>query len=184
MWAQIQDGTVAEITAINPTGRFHPSLVWIACSSDIEPGWTYVNDEFSPPTVAPMSVEDLCNQIDHTADTARALVVGDPLRAEEYKTAREEAQAFAAGGYQGDVPRAVAAWAINGRTAQQAADEILAEAAAWTEALYFIRETRLAAKEQVRELMAAEQPEQAQAAAEQAIAAINAAIAGVGNAAN
>ncbi|AQZ96809.1 hypothetical protein BVH74_12165 [Halopseudomonas phragmitis] len=158
--------------------------MWIACSSDIEPGWTYVNDEFSPPTVAPMSVEDLCNQIDHTADTARALVVGAPLRAEEYKAAREEAQAFAAANYQGDVPRAVAAWAINGRTAQQAADEILAEAAAWTEALYFIRETRLAAKEQVRELMAAEQPEQAQAAAEQAIAAINAAIAGVGNASN
>lgn len=135
------------------------------------------------PTLEQQLVNALAT-IDHTADTARALVVGDPLRAEEYKTAREEAQVFAAGGYQGDVPRAVAAWAINGRTAQQAADEILAEAAAWTEALYFIRETRLAAKEQVRELMAAEQPEQAQAAAEQAIAAINAAIAGVGNASN
>jgi hypothetical protein len=126
----------------------------------------------------------LCQQIDATADTARARVAGDPLRAVEYDRARIEAQAFADAGYPGDaVPRTVAAWAINGRTAQQAADSILAEAAAYTEALYVIRETRLAAKEQIRSLMAVDEVEQAQQLAEQTIAAIEAAVAGVGNAA-
>ncbi|MCC8342819.1 phage tail protein [Pseudomonas stutzeri] len=129
-------------------------------------------------------VEALCSRIDLAADAARSRVAGDPLRAVEYDRARIEAQAFADVGYPGDaVPRTVAAWAINGRTAQQAADSILAEAAAYTEALYVIRETRLAAKEQIRMLMDAGEVEQAQQLAEQTIASIEAAVAGVGNAA-
>lgn len=128
-------------------------------------------------------VAALCFNVDAAADAARAAVAGDPLRAVEYDRARIEAQAFADVGYPSDaVPRTVAAWAINGRTAQQAADSILAEAAAYTEALYVIRETRLAAKEQIRTLMAAGEVEQAQQLAEQTIAAIEAAVAGVGNA--
>jgi len=130
------------------------------------------------------SADDLCSYIDNAADASRARVAGDPLRAVEYDRARIEAQTFADAGYPADaVPRTVAAWAINGRTAQQAADSILAEAAAYTEALYVIRETRLAAKEQIRTLMAADEVEQAQQLAEQTIAAIEAAVAGVGNAA-
>lgn len=126
--------------------------------------------------------DDLCTRIDTAADTARARVAGDSLRAVEYDRAASEAQAFADAGYPVDaVPRTVAAWAISGRTPQQAADSILAEAAAYTEALYVIRETRLAAKEQVRKLMAAGEVEQAQQLAEQTIAAIEAAVAGVGN---
>ncbi|QVM87418.1 hypothetical protein I0D68_20075 [Pseudomonas lalucatii] len=89
----------------------------------------------------------LCAQIDTAADAARRAVAGDPLRAVEYDRAAAEAQAFAAAGYpEGAVPRTVAAWAINGRSAQQAADSILAEAAAYTEALYQIREARLQAR--------------------------------------
>lgn len=136
-----------------------------------------------PPVKVP-KVEMLCSDIDTAADAARARVAGDPLRAVEYDRSRLEAQAFADDGYPTDaVPRTVAAWAINGRTAQQAADSILAEAAAYTEALYVIRETRLAAKEQIRSLMDAGEVEQAQQLAEQTIAAIEAAVAGVGNAA-
>jgi len=135
------------------------------------------------PTYAP-TADALCSRIDTAADAARARVAGDPLRAVEYDRSRIEAQAFADAGYPPDaVPRTVAAWAINGRTAQQAADSILAEAAAYTEALYVIRETRLAAKEQIRTLMAAGDVEQAQQLAEQTITAIEAAVAGVGNAA-
>ncbi|MGA4641296.1 phage tail protein [Stutzerimonas stutzeri] len=131
-----------------------------------------------------VTAEELCDGIDAAADAARARVAGDPLRAVEYDRSRIEAQAFADAGYPADaVPRTVGAWAINGRTAQQAADSILAEAAAYTEALYVIRETRLAAKEQIRALMAAGEVEQAQQLAEQTIAAIEAAVAGVGNAA-
>ncbi|WP_278412707.1 phage tail protein [Stutzerimonas kunmingensis] len=136
-----------------------------------------------PPVKVP-TVEALCDNIDAAADAARARVAGDPLRAVEYDRARIEAQAFADAGYPADaVPRTVAAWAINGRTAQQAADSILAEAAAYTEALYVIRETRLAAKEQIRTLMTDGEVEQAQQLAEQTVAAIEAAVAGVGNAA-
>ncbi|MTZ12789.1 phage tail protein [Pseudomonas sp. JL972] len=137
---------------------------------------------FAPPP--PASAGDLCRHIDAAADAARARVAGDPLRAVEYDRARIEAQAFADAGYPADaVPRTVAAWAIYDRTAEQAAESILAEAAAYTEALYVIRETRLAAKEQIRMLMDAGEVEQAQQLAEQTIAAIEAAVAGVGNAA-
>lgn len=129
-------------------------------------------------------LDQLLESVDASADAARARVAGDPLRAVEYDRARIEAQAFADAGYPADaVPRTVAAWAINGRTAQQAADSILAEAAAYTEALYVIRETRLAAKEQIRMLMDAGEVKQAQQLAEQTIAEIEAAVAGVGNAA-
>lgn len=150
-------------------------------------GWEIVADSNGYPIrLAPglPSAAVLLKSIDNAADAARAAVAGDPLRAVEYDRARIEAQAFANAGYPADaVPRTVAAWAINGRTAQQAADSILAEAAAYTEALYVIRETRLAAKEQIRTLMAAGEVEQAQQLAEQTIAAIEAAVAGVGNAA-
>lgn len=131
----------------------------------------------------PINTEDLCRAIDGTADKARRTVAGDPLRAVEYDRARIEAQTFAEAGYPADaVPRTVAAWAINGRTAQQAANSILVEAAAYTEALYVIRETRLAAKEQIRMLMDAGEVEQAQQVVEQTVATIEAAVSGVGNA--
>lgn len=150
-------------------------------------GWEIVADSNGYPIrLAPglPSAAVLLKSIDNAADAARAAVAGDPLRAVEYDRARIESQAFANAGYPADaVPRTVAAWAINGRTAQQAADSILAEAAAYTEALYVIRETRLAAKEQIRTLMDAGDVEQAQQLAEETVAAIEAAVAGVGNAA-
>lgn len=126
--------------------------------------------------------DEMCGMIDSSADAARARVAGDPLRAVEYDRARIEAEQFAAASYEGDVPPMVAAWAIGGRTAQQAADDILHEAAQYTAALIALRETRLAAKEQVRALMDAGEVEQAQQVVEQTVAAIEAAVAGVGNA--
>lgn len=129
------------------------------------------------------NVEELCQLIDKAADAARQAVAGDPLRAVEYEKAAAEAQAFKNAGYPaGAVPRTVAAWAIEGRTAQQAADGILAEAAAYNEALYQIREARLQAKAMVRAAMDAGQIEQAQDIAAETIAAIEAAVAGIGNA--
>lgn len=133
-----------------------------------------------PPAYVP-TAEALCQRIDTAADLARRAVAGDPLRAVEYDRARLAAEQFAAADYQGEVPAMVAAWAINGRTPQQAADSILAEAAAYTNALELLRTARLAAKEQVRTLMAANQVEQAQQLTEQTIASIEAAVAGIGN---
>ncbi len=134
-----------------------------------------------PPPFVPL-VGDLCSQIDHAADNARAKVSGDPLRAVEYDRAASEAQAFKDAGYPANaVPRTVSAWAINGRSAQQAADSILAEAAAYNEALYVIRETRLQGKELVRQSMAGGQVEQAQTIAGETVTSIEAAVAGIGN---
>ena len=132
-----------------------------------------------PPPAA--TTDELCARIDTTADRARLQVAGDPLRAVEYDRARLQAEQYAAADYQGDVPPLVAAWAINGRTAQEAADDILREAAQYTAALELLRTTRLAAKEQIRTLMAAGEVEQAQALTEQTITAIEAAVAGIGN---
>lgn len=124
----------------------------------------------------------LCDAIDVAADAARRAVAGDPLRAVEYDRAANEAQLFKEAGYPAEaVPRTVAAWAINGRTPQQAADSILAEAAQYTEALYLLRETRLQAKEMVRALVQGGQIEQAQDVAAETIAAIQAAVTGIGN---
>jgi hypothetical protein len=182
MWARIENGAVAEITDIDPTGRFHPALKWRVCGEDVAPGWIYDGQTYEAPARAQPRADILCARIDDAADAARARVAGDPLRAVEYDRAWRDAQAFADAGYPGDaVPRTVAAWAINGRTAQRAADSILAEAAAYTEALYVIRETRLAAKEHIRMLMDAGEVEQAQQLAEQTIAVIEGAVAGVGN---
>lgn len=48
MWARIESGTVAEITGIDPAGRFHPSLAWVACDADTTPGDRYVDGSFEP----------------------------------------------------------------------------------------------------------------------------------------
>jgi hypothetical protein len=75
----------------------------------------------------------------------------------------------------------VAAWAINGRTAQQAADNILGEAAQYNAALVLLRTVRLNAKELIRNAMTAGNVEQAQDIADETIASIQAAVAGIGN---
>jgi len=135
-----------------------------------------------PPVNVP-ALDELCARIDAAADAARSAVVGDPVRSLEYQKAAEEARAFVAAGYPADaVPRTVAAYVTAERTAQQSADSILAEEAAYNEALYFLRETRLQAKEQVRKAMTDGMVEQAQAITDETVAAIQAAVAGVGNA--
>lgn len=147
--------------------------------SDVGPDESYSVEQ--PELEKLITSEGLCNRIDAAADAARRAVAGDPLRAVEYDRARLAAEQFAAANYQGEVPPMVAAWAINGRTPQQAADSILAEAAAYTNALELLRTTRLAAKEQVRAMMDAGEVDQAQQVVEQTIAAIEAAVAGIGN---
>lgn len=128
-----------------------------------------------------ISEQGLCAKIDAAADAARRAVAGDPLRAVEYANAATEAQFFANADYLGDVPPMVAAWAINGRTPQQAADDILREAAQYNAALVQLRVVRLNAKELIRTAMAAGQVEQAQDIADETIASIEAAVAGIGN---
>lgn len=133
-----------------------------------------------PPAYVP-TADELCQRIDTTADAARRAVAGEPLRAVEYDRSRIEAEQFAAAGYQGDVPPMVAAWAISGRTPQQAAESILAEAAEYTNALIQLRTIRLQAKELIRAAMASGEVEQAKQIVTETVAAIQSAVAGVGN---
>ena len=137
--------------------------------------------EPEPDPPAEMLLRRLLILVDSAADAARHAVAGDPLRAVEYDRARIQAEEFAAAGFQGEAPAMVAAWAINGRSPQQAAEEILAEAAAYENGLEQLRTVRLAAKEQIRNLFAAEQFEQAELVAANAVATIQNAVAGVGN---
>ncbi|MCB4794245.1 phage tail protein [Pseudomonas sp. NP21570] len=133
-----------------------------------------------PPPHVPTAAE-LCAHVDTAADEARRKVAGDPLRAVEYDRARVEAERYAAAGYVGEVPPMVAAWAINGRTARQAAESILSEAAQYTAALVQLRELRLGAKEKIRAFMKTADLEQARRVVDASIMAIENAVRDVGN---
>ncbi|MGE8148518.1 phage tail protein [Pseudomonas frederiksbergensis] len=93
----------------------------------------------------------LCAKVDAAADRARNALAGDPLRAMEYAQAAADAQAFIDEGYpKKEVPLSVSAWVIKGRTARQAADQIIAKAAQFNESLLTLRTLRLKAKEQIK----------------------------------
>lgn len=140
--------------------------------------------ELVDPVPKPITLEGLCAKIDAAADSARSIVAGDPLRAVEYERAAEEARQFVAAGYPADaVPPMVASWAIGNRTPQQAADNILAEASAFSAALIELRTLRLAAKDQIRSLMAEGKTSEAQKLVDVTISAVNAVVRGVGSAA-
>ncbi|QSW37085.1 hypothetical protein KQ929_11990 [Leclercia pneumoniae] len=56
MWARIDIDpenreleSVAELTDIDPDGRFHPSLVWIECLAGTQQGYIYDGSGFIPP---------------------------------------------------------------------------------------------------------------------------------------
>ncbi|WP_312680070.1 phage tail protein [Stutzerimonas nitrititolerans] len=140
-----------------------------------------VDSHLNPAPVSP-TAEGLCRLVDIAADGARQAVAGDPLRAIEYDRAAAEAHVFASAGYPAEaVPRTVSAWAIDGRTAQQAADSILAESKAYNEALYRIREIRLLAKSSVVSLMQADRSVEAQIVATAAVSDIAQAVDRIGN---
>ncbi|QJQ08206.1 hypothetical protein A3L25_001785 [Pseudomonas putida] len=143
-------------------------------------GRTYLGSNFSTlPLAAAMLVAS--RQIDQAADAARRAVLGDSLRAVEYQVTADEASAFAAAGCSGEVPPTVQAWMdAAGLEAQAATDSILAEAAAWKQALYQLRALRLKGKQDVLKVASHDAVE---AVADVAIAAIHASVQGVGNAA-
>lgn len=46
MWARIENDAVVEITDVDPTGKFHPSLNWVPCPAYVQPGWAYEGGTF------------------------------------------------------------------------------------------------------------------------------------------
>lgn len=53
MWALIINGIVAELTDIDPAGRFHESLTWVECDQNVAVGWTFGDNGFSQPEPQP-----------------------------------------------------------------------------------------------------------------------------------
>ncbi|MCO7505441.1 MULTISPECIES: phage tail assembly chaperone [Pseudomonas] len=52
MWARIEDGVVLEVTDLDPTGRFHPSMTWMACDARVTQGWQLKGDILEAPVAA------------------------------------------------------------------------------------------------------------------------------------
>jgi hypothetical protein len=52
MWALVFKKHVVETTNIDPAGRFHPDIQWIACKAHVQPGWGYDGTKFTPPEEA------------------------------------------------------------------------------------------------------------------------------------
>jgi hypothetical protein len=129
---------------------------------------------FTPPapTLADVQQRNLA-RIDAAADAARLAVAGDPVRVVEYQTAEREAAAFRDAGFDGPVPPTVQSWAeAKDWTPRAAAEDILREAAAWTQALLALRDIRLKAKEGVRAAADIEAADLITAGALDAIAAV------------
>lgn len=74
MWARIENGTVAEITDLDPAGRFHPSLHWqnVDQAGGCAPGWAWDGKAFSAPAPQPVPTR---TQI----EAARLQAYADPL---------------------------------------------------------------------------------------------------------
>lgn len=103
---------------------------------------------WQPPTPQQLQADAL-RRIDQDADAIVRDVIGD--RGEEYRQAEADALAFQAAGFTGPAPASVAVWAqASGMTEQAAAEDVLAQAAAWRAALLAIRQSRLTAKAGVR----------------------------------
>lgn len=118
-------------------------------------------------------IERLCAKIDAAADSARTELAGDPLKAMEYAQAAADAQAYKDAGYpKKEVPLSVAAWVVKGRTAKQAADQILGKADQLTDHLLTLRTLRLKAKTEIRAQGAKGKIDLARSIADEAIAAI------------
>jgi hypothetical protein len=100
-----------------------------------------------PPSVASIKAANL-KKVDTDTDTIYDAAIGN--RATEYSEAELQANTFKAAGYSGTAPAFVASWLANNAkglmTAQQAADDIIAQANAWRGAAAAIRANRLLAK--------------------------------------
>ena len=59
MWARIEGDRVAEITGIDPAGRYHPSLEWVTCDEVVRPGDIYEDGEFSKPAPPAPTAEEI-----------------------------------------------------------------------------------------------------------------------------
>lgn len=127
-----------------------------------------------------LEAERLCGMIDAAADNVRSVLAGDPLKAMEYAQAAADAQAYQDAGYpKKEVPLSVAAWVVKGRSAKQAAEQILSKAEQLIDHLLTLRTLRLKAKAQIRAQAGKGKVDLARGAADDALIGIRALINGI-----
>jgi hypothetical protein len=138
--------------------------------------WDGEKWQLNPVRVAELEqqeAERLCSKVDAAADGARTALAGDPLKAMEYAQAAADAQAYRDAGYpKKEVPLSVAAWVAKGRSAKQAAEQILSKADQLTDHLLALRTLRLKAKAQIRTQAAKGNKDLARSAGDEALVAI------------
>jgi hypothetical protein len=143
-WAGVH--TVADPYAPQPHGvtLAPPELQGTEVARWYGVGWEVLPQH---PTVKPLAElqAQARSAIDADADAIVRDTIGD--RAEEYRQAEADALAYQAAGFEGTAPASVAAWAqASGMGNPAAAENILAQAAAWRGALLAIRQHRLGTK--------------------------------------
>lgn len=82
MWARIENGTVAEITGLDPSGRFHKSLTWAACGEEVAPGWVFDGKGFAAPVEPAPTAEAQRSEVAaerYRRETAGIVVGGMPV---------------------------------------------------------------------------------------------------------
>ena len=136
-------------------------------------GEKWVLDDDKQAALDMQETERLCAKVDAAADDARTALAGDPLKAMEYAQAAADAQAYQDAGYpKKEVPLSVAAWVAKGRSAKQAAEQILSKAYQLTDHLLALRTLRLKAKAQIRAQAAKGNMDLARSAGDEALVAI------------
>lgn len=104
MWARIENGTVVEITEIDPAGRFHPSLQWqsVGQAGGCGPGWIWDGKTFSEPavTLEPTPARDLI-------ESARLIAYSDPLKGSDRYFAEAQRESLLGNTEAADAARAL-----------------------------------------------------------------------------
>jgi nicotinamide mononucleotide adenylyltransferase len=102
------------------------------------------------PSAASIKASNI-KKVDADVDAIYAAAIGN--RATEYSEAELQANVFKAADYTGTVPSYVASWLASNTkgltTAQEAADDIIAQATAWRSAASAIRANRLTSKKNI-----------------------------------
>ena len=56
-WARVENNTVVETIPIDPSGRYHPSLVWVQCNDVVSVGDLYDGTKFETPQETSVALE-------------------------------------------------------------------------------------------------------------------------------
>lgn len=113
-------------------------------------GQQWIQDPLLMAALEQKESERLCTNVDTAADRARTALAGDP-QSHGIRPGRRRRSGLSKRGLpEKEVPVSVAAWVVKGRTAKQAADQILSKADQLTDHLLTLRTLRLKAKAQIR----------------------------------